>query len=318
MSARSGGTRSDGTFGPRWCAKCSCTLAATCWAAGYARSIMIKINHENASAERLISPPSPWLRRQAADSPRWSARLACRSTVRAVRTRPQSRASSDRCSPDPIVRPSTDSTGTTSAPVPQTNTSRAVQTSNRLNGRSSYGIPSSLAISSTVSRVMPSRFVAVARRRQAPTRDDENVVGRGLGDVAVHVQHQRFVGAVIVGFHPREHVVHVVQRLDRRAQRVRRRPPERRRHELDALRRLSIEADDRPGDHNHLRIAARARVDAQVADAARDDQANVAVGDLVPPARLEDDVLDLAGARAARSDEALSPTRTVDRCGDPA
>jgi hypothetical protein len=49
----------------------------------------------------------------------------------------------------------------TSAPVPQTKTSRAVQTSNRLNGRSSYGIPSSLAISSTVSLVMPSRFVAV-------------------------------------------------------------------------------------------------------------------------------------------------------------
>ena len=38
--------------------------------------------------------------------------------------------------PDPIVRPSTDSTGTTSAPVPQTKTSRAVHTSNRLNGRS--------------------------------------------------------------------------------------------------------------------------------------------------------------------------------------
>ena len=63
--------------------------------------------------------------------------------------------------PVPIVRPSTDSTGTTSAPVPQMNASFDVHTSNSVNGRSSALMPRLAASARIVSRVTPFRLVAV-------------------------------------------------------------------------------------------------------------------------------------------------------------
>ena len=63
--------------------------------------------------------------------------------------------------PLPMVRSSTETTGTISAAVPQMNASDAVHTSKSVNGFSSLLIPSPAASSSTVSRVIPLRLVAV-------------------------------------------------------------------------------------------------------------------------------------------------------------
>jgi hypothetical protein len=48
--------------------------------------------------------------------------------------------------------------------------------------------------------------------------DDEDVVGRGLGDVALLVEHDRLEGAGLLGLDLREDVVQVVERLDGRRQ----------------------------------------------------------------------------------------------------
>ena len=63
--------------------------------------------------------------------------------------------------PAPICRSSTESTGTTSAPVPQMNASFDVHTSNSVNGFSSALMPRLAASASSVSRVTPFRLVAV-------------------------------------------------------------------------------------------------------------------------------------------------------------
>ena len=80
------------------------------------------------------------------------------------------RAVTGPISPLPIVRPSTDSTGTTSAPVPQMNASFAVHTSNSVNGFSSARMPRLAASPSSVSRVMPFQVGRRRRRQQRRAR----------------------------------------------------------------------------------------------------------------------------------------------------
>src|SRR5438105_3881104 len=84
--------------------------------------------------------------------------------------------------PSPIVRSSTDTTGTTSTPVPQMNTSRAAQASNTVNGFSATGTPRSAARSITVSRLTALRVAGSARHDETDVAVDDLVAAAGLGD----------------------------------------------------------------------------------------------------------------------------------------
>src|SRR5204863_9296355 len=70
---------------------------------------------------------------------------------------------------------------------------------------------------------------------------------------------------------------------------------ERRRDHADAVGGRAVDRQLRPHDDDHFGAPALPRIDAEIARAARDDEADVAVANLVAPARLDDDVADLVG-----------------------
>ncbi len=121
--------------------------------------------------------------------------------------------------------------------------------------------------------------------------DDEDVVGGALGDEALLVEEDRFLRAVEVAFNLGEDVVEVVERFDGGAERG----------GGDALGRHGVHAQalgviffrvelDGGGDAEDGRLAAFVGVEAEVALAAGDDKADVAVAQLVLAAGFEDDV----------------------------
>ena len=96
------------------------------------------------------------------------------------------------------------------------------------------------------------------------------------------VEHDRLVRAGLLRVDLGEDVLQVVERLDARVDGFVRDLPRRRGHDRDAagveLARIDAHVVD---DDDHARLRARERVDAELADAARDDQADVDVVALV-------------------------------------
>ncbi len=142
----------------------------------------------------------------------------------------------------------------------------------------------------TAARVMPSRIPAsVGGVSSWPLRDQEDVVAGAFGHFALVVEHQGFDAA---GLHPLDlgqDVVQVVQRLDARVQCGRVIAHRAGRDDLQALLvvLLGIEREV-VGDDDHLRVRAQVGIEAQRALAARDDQADIAVLDLVQCQRVVD------------------------------
>src|SRR3989441_6255274 len=122
--------------------------------------------------------------------------------------------------------------------------------------------------------------------------DDEEVFRGRLGYVSVDVEHQGLVRAVLVRLDAGHDVVQVIQRLDRRAEALRRHAPIRRGHDLQApLVHLAVQRDAGLRDHDHARPAlALSRIESEIPLAPGDDGPNVPLMDVVPSARLEDDV----------------------------
>src|SRR6266571_6369582 len=122
--------------------------------------------------------------------------------------------------------------------------------------------------------------------------DDEEVLRGRLGHVPVDVEHQRLVRAVLIRLDASHDVVQVIQRLDRRAQALGRHATIRRGHHFQAaLVHFAVERDARLRNHDHARSAlALPRVEAEIALAPCDDGSDVSFANVVPPARLEDDV----------------------------
>ena len=131
----------------------------------------------------------------------------------------------------------------------------------------------------TALRVMPSRMPAsVGGVLQHAALDEEDVVAGAFGDLALVVEHQGFEAAGLDGLDLGQDVVEVVQRLDARIEGVGMVADRADRDDLQAVlvqfRRIEGDVVD---DDDDLRIGRLARVEAEVAGAARDDQADVAV-----------------------------------------
>src|SRR2546426_1044812 len=122
--------------------------------------------------------------------------------------------------------------------------------------------------------------------------DDEEVLRGCLGHVPVDVEHQGLVRAVLVRLDAGHDVVQVIQRLDRGAQALGGHATIRRGHHFQApLVHLAVQRDARLRNHDHARSAlALPRVEAEIPLAPRDDGSDVPFADVVPAARLEDDV----------------------------
>ena len=117
----------------------------------------------------------------------------------------------------------------------------------------------------------------------------EDIVGRALGDLAFMVEHQ---GLDTPGLEPLElghDVVEVVERLDPWRERGRMRSLRGRGHDPQApfVELAGIEAD-RVGDHDHLRMGGAIGVEAERSRAARDDEADIAIGEFVGGERVVD------------------------------
>ena len=124
------------------------------------------------------------------------------------------------------------------------------------------------------------RAVRDRRGAHAAARDEEHVVGRALRDQALRVQQQRLVGALPAALDRGQHRGEVVERLHLRRQRVGGRPAQARRDDHDAVAVGLLGIDrERCGDHHHRRARTRVGRDAERADAAGDDEADVAVGE---------------------------------------
>src|SRR5437773_11271901 len=122
--------------------------------------------------------------------------------------------------------------------------------------------------------------------------DDEDVLRARLRDVAVDVEHERLIGAVLVRLDLGHDVVQIVEGLDRWAQALRRHAAIRRGHDLEAaLVDAAEEVDARLRDYDDARPGlGLPRVEAQVPGPAGDDRANVPFPHVVPAAGVEDDL----------------------------
>src|SRR2546426_7941012 len=128
--------------------------------------------------------------------------------------------------------------------------------------------------------------------------DDEEVVRARLGNVPLDIQEERLVRPVLVRLDPGEDLVQVVQGLDARAQALRRDAAGARGDDLQPLLVLVLRIQHDPGlrdDHDRGSALALPRIEPQVPGAAGDDRPDVAVHDVVPPARLQDEVRELLG-----------------------
>src|SRR3989442_999852 len=133
------------------------------------------------------------------------------------------------------------------------------------------------------------------RRHEGVVADNEDVLGARLGNIAVDVEHERFIRAVLVRLDLGHDVVQIIQGLDRRAEALGRDASVRRRDDLEAaLVDLAEEIDARLRDHDDARTGlALPRIEAEIARPACDDRADVSFPDVVASARLQDDPCEL-------------------------
>ena len=124
---------------------------------------------------------------------------------------------------------------------------------------------------------------------QLAAADEEDVVAGALGDLALVVEHQGFEAAGVGPLDLGQDVVQVVERLDPRVERARVVAHRAGGDDLQAVlvELGGIEADG-VGDDDDLRVGRLARVEAEAAGAAGDDEADVAVGQLVDGQGLDD------------------------------
>ena len=135
------------------------------------------------------------------------------------------------------------------------------------------------------------------RSDEATFVNQEDVIASALGDIALLVEHEALVEAVLLGFHFCHDVIQVVERLDHRWQCSRADAASGGGDDLHArgVEFLGVQLDG-IGDANNRRGGAILRREAEVAEAARDDEADVAVGEVIPAAGFADDFGDfLAG-----------------------
>ena len=118
--------------------------------------------------------------------------------------------------------------------------------------------------------------------------NDENVVAGAFCDVALVVEQEAFVVAAVKRFDFGENIVQIIQRFDHRRERGNAHAARRHRDEFNAVgvyfRRIQF---DGIRDDNHRRFGAVARAEPEVAHAARDDGADVAVGNAVASAGFD-------------------------------
>lgn len=137
------------------------------------------------------------------------------------------------------------------------------------------------------------RAAADGRRNELVFENDEHVVAAAFRDVAFVVEQQAFLIAQFVGFDFRENVVEVVEALDHGGQR---RVRVSARGNGDCLQALFVRFVrvklDLVGDDYKLRVGAGEGREAQLAFAARDNQADIAVGEVVCAAGVADGVGD--------------------------
>ena len=198
----------------------------------------------------------------------------------ALETADEARGSSVPGRPVPITRPSHSTTGISSAAVPVRKHSSALihvvtvhrPLDHRVAGRASqldHGIASDPFEDARVDR----------RRMNLAAVHDEDVVAGALGDLALVVEHQGFQAAGVGPLDLGEDVVQVVERLDPRIDGVGMIASRRGRDDLQAVvvQLFRVEADV-VGDDDDLRVGRLARVEAQAAGPAGDDEADVGVG----------------------------------------
>ena len=147
---------------------------------------------------------------------------------------------------------------------------------------------------------------------------NENVVPRTLGDVALLVEHEAFIGFGEVGLDLGHDVVQVIERLHRRAQRTGSHAARGAGHDrhptLVGLRRIKL---DGRGDDDDRGLRAAIGAEAEVALPAGHEQADVAVAQIILADRLERGGLHLLpGQRDGEQEGARRIPQTLEVFGE--